>query len=737
MNIHALMGPGAIDAIVGGDCADPFAHLGMHRRSGALVVSAFLPEAARAEVVAVDGADVAPAQMQRIHPDGLFAARIDRREPYRYRFRLRSDGAEFEIEDPYRFPPLLGEQDVYLLAEGTHTRVYEKLGAHAVAIEGVAGVGFAVWAPNARRVSVVGDFNHWDGRRHPMRLRVECGVWELFIPGVTEGALYKYEIKARWGELLPLKSDPFAFRAERTPATASIVFDLDKRRGPGDPTWPAMRQRLNQRDAPISIYEVHLGSWRRRPEEGNRYLTYAEMADTLVPYVKELGFTHVELLPPSEYPFDGSWGYQPTGLYAPTSRFGTPDEFRQLVRRFHESGIGVLIDWVPGHFPSDAHGLARFDGTALYEHADPRKGLHRDWDTLIYNYGRNEVANFLIANAIYWIREHGIDGLRVDAVASMLYLDYSREAGEWIANEFGGRENLEAIRFLRRTNEIVFAEGEGATTAAEESTAWPMVSRPTYIGGLGFGFKWNMGWMHDTLNYMSKDPLFRRYHHDRMTFGLLYAFTENFILPLSHDEVVHGKGSLLGKMPGDRWQKFANLRTYFAYMWTMPGKKLLFMGGEFGQEREWNHDVSLDWHLLEDRMHRGVQRLIRDLNRLYRELPALHQLDCEPQGFEWIDCNDIEQSVFTWRRRGRRPEDEVVVVANFTPVPRPDYRIGLPCAGLWSERLNTDAADYGGSGTGNAGQVRAEPSPWQGRPCSAALIVPPLAALVLTPVREP
>jgi 1,4-alpha-glucan branching enzyme len=737
VNIHALMGPGAIDAIVGGDCADPFAHLGMHRRSGALVVSAFLPEAARAEVVAVDGADVAPAQMQRIHPDGLFAARIDRREPYRYRFRLRSDGAEFEIEDPYRFPPLLGEQDVYLLAEGTHTRVYEKLGAHPVVLEGVAGVGFAVWAPNARRVSVVGDFNHWDGRRHPMRLRVECGVWELFIPGVKEGALYKYEIKARWGELLPLKSDPFAFRAERTPATASIVFDLGKRRGPGDPTWPAMRQRLNQREAPISIYEVHLGSWRRRPEEGNRYLTYAEMADTLVPYVKELGFTHVELLPPSEYPFDGSWGYQPTGLYAPTSRFGTPDEFRQLVRRFHESGIGVLIDWVPGHFPSDAHGLARFDGTALYEHADPRKGLHRDWDTLIYNYGRNEVANFLIANAIYWIREHGIDGLRVDAVASMLYLDYSREAGEWIANEFGGRENLEAIRFLRRTNEIVFAEGEGATTAAEESTAWPMVSRPTYIGGLGFGFKWNMGWMHDTLDYMSKDPLFRRYHHDRMTFGLLYAFTENFILPLSHDEVVHGKGSLLGKMPGDRWQKFANLRTFFAYMWTMPGKKLLFMGGEFGQEREWNHDVSLDWHLLEDRMHRGVQRLIRDLNRLYRELPALHQLDCEPQGFEWIDCNDIEQSVFTWRRRGRRPEDEVVVVANFTPVPRPAYRIGLPCAGLWSERLNTDAADYGGSGVGNAGQVRAEPSPWQGRPCSAALIVPPLAALVLTPVREP
>jgi 1,4-alpha-glucan branching enzyme len=596
-------------------------------------------------------------------------------------------------------------------------------------------VGFAVWAPNARRVSVVGDFNRWDGRRHPMRLRVECGVWELFIPGIKDGAIYKYEIKARWGEVLPLKSDPFAFRAERPPATASVVFDLDRGRAPENPTWPATRQRINQRDAPISIYEVHLGSWRRKPEEGNRYLTYAEMGETLVPYVKEMGFTHVEMLPPSEYPFDGSWGYQPTGLYAPTSRFGTPEEFRQLIRRFHEAGIGVLIDWVPGHFPSDAHGLAWFDGTALYEHADPRKGLHRDWDTLIYNYGRNEVANYLIANAIYWIREHGVDGLRVDAVASMLYLDYSRAPGEWIPNEFGGRENLEAIRFLRRTNEIVFAEGAGATTAAEESTAWPMVSRPTYLGGLGFGFKWNMGWMNDTLDYMSTDPLFRRYRHDRMTFGLLYAFSENFILPLSHDEVVHGKRSLLGKMPGERWQKFANLRAYFAYMWTMPGKKLLFMGGEFAQDREWDHDISLDWHLTEDPMHRGVQRLVRDLNRLYRELPALHQLDCEPQGFEWIDCNDIEQSVFVWRRLGRRPEDEAVVVVNFTPVVRTGYRIGLSCAGVWRERLNSDAAEYGGSGIGNSGWLRAEPSSWQGRPCSAAITLPPLAAIVLT--REP
>ncbi len=736
MTLDALIPPEAARAIVEGDCGDPFAHLGMHRRADGLVVAAYLPEAERVAVAPAEESTGPVVALERLHPDGLFAVRIDRTQPFRYRLRLRALGAEFEIEDPYRFPPLLGEQDVHLLAEGTHTRAYEKLGAHPMVLDGVGGVGFAVWAPNALRVSVVGEFNGWNGRRHPMRLRLECGVWELFVPGVTEGALYKYEIKARSGEVLPLKSDPFAFRAERTPATASIVFDLGRRRGAADPGWPARRRRMNQRDAPISIYEAHLGSWRRRPEEGNRYLTYGELADSLVPYVKEMGFTHVELLPRSEYPFDGSWGYQPTGLYAPTSRFGTPDEFRMLVRRFHEEGIGVLIDWVPGHFPTDAHGLARFDGTALYEHADPRKGVHRDWDTLIYNYGRNEVANFLAANAIYWIREHGIDGLRVDAVASMLYLDYSRAPGEWVPNQHGGRENLEAVRFLRRTNEIVFSEGEGATTAAEESTAWPMVSRPTYLGGLGFGFKWNLGWMHDTLDYMSKDPIFRRHHHDRMTFGLIYAFTENFILPLSHDEVVHGKRSLLGRMPGDRWQRFANLRVYFAYMWTMPGKKLLFMGGEFGQEREWNHDVGLDWHLLGDPLHGGVQRLVRDLNRLYRELPALHQLDCEPLGFEWIDCNDVEQSVFVWRRIGRRPRDEAVVVANFTPVVRTSYRIGLSCAGPWSERLNTDAREYGGSGVGNSGRVLAEPLPWQGRPCSAVLTLPPLAALVLTPNRE-
>jgi 1,4-alpha-glucan branching enzyme len=733
LNVESLISPSAVRAIIGGDCGDPFAHLGMHRRPGGVVVGAFVPEAARVTVVPVNGSDVSAAEMERIHRDGLFATKINRPEPFAYRLRLQSNGSEFEIEDPYRFPPLLGDQDVYLLAEGTHLRAYEKLGAHPVKIEGIDGVAFCVWAPNARRVSVVGHFNRWDGRRHPMRLRKECGVWELFIPGLKEGALYKYEIKARSGELMPLKADPYAFHAERTPATASIVFDLNRNRPQQAPNWAGMRKRLNQRDAPISIYEVHLGSWRRKPEEGNRYLSYREMAETLVPYVRDMGFTHVELLPPSEYPFDGSWGYQPTGLYAPTSRFGTPDEFRMLIQAFHDKGIGVLVDWVPGHFPSDPHGLAQFDGTALYEHADPRKGLHQDWDTLIYNYGRNEVANFLLANALYWIREHHVDGLRVDAVASMLYLDYSRAPGEWIPNEFGGRENLEAIRFLRRANEAMFGEGQGATTVAEESTAWPMVSQPTYLGGLGFGYKWNMGWMHDTLDYMSKDPIHRRYQHGRMTFGLLYAFSENFVLPLSHDEVVHGKGSLFGKMPGDRWQKFANLRAYYAFMWTMPGKKLLFMGGEFAQEREWNHDRSLDWHLLDDPMHRGIQTLLRDLNRLYRELPALHQLDCEPQGFDWIDCNDLEQSVFVWRRLGRNPGEEVVVVANFTPVIRYGYRIGLSREGAWTERLNTDALEYGGSGVGNLTQVRAQSTPWQGRPCSAALTLPPLAALVLTP----
>jgi 1,4-alpha-glucan branching enzyme len=577
---------------------------------------------------------------------------------------------------------------------------------------------------------VVGPFNDWDGRRHPMRRHPIAGVWEIFLPGVGSGEIYKYEIIGRDGTLLPLKSDPCGFYAERPPSTASKVWAASHRWSDG--AWLAGRGACAARDAPIAVYEIHAGSWRRDPQ-GNRYLTWRELADTLVPYVADMGFTHVELLPVSEYPFDGSWGYQPIGLFAPTSRFGTPDEFDALIDRFHDAGIGVILDWVPGHFPTDAHGLGWFDGTHLYEHADPRKGRHMDWDTLIYNYGRNEVQSFLLSSALHWIEAHHVDALRVDAVASMLYLDYSRKAGEWVPNIHGGRENLEAVAFLRRVNEVLYSRYPSAFSAAEESTAWPMVSRPTYLGGLGFGYKWNMGWMHDTLLYMSREPVHRRFHHDNLTFGLIYAFTENFILPLSHDEVVHGKRSLLGRMPGDRWQRFANLRLYFAFMYGHPGKKLMFMGGEFAQEREWNHDISLDWHLLDDPMHQGVQRLVRDLNRLYRELPALHRLDCESAGFEWIDATDADQSVLSFLRRGDHPGQTAVVVCNFTPVPRRGYRIGVPGGGGWIERLNTDSEIYGGSGLGNLGRVQAEAVPMHGRPFSLPLTLPPLATVIFVP----
>jgi 1,4-alpha-glucan branching enzyme len=719
-------------AIVAGDHGDPFAVLGMHETdaSGRTELRVVYPGADAIKVIDARNGEVR-ADLARVLKDGLFVGRLDERGRFPYRLRVTVGRETREIEDPYRFPPLLGEVDIYLLAEGTHWRAYEKLGAHPTAIDGVEGVGFAVWAPNARRVSVVGPFNQWDGRRHPMRYHQSCGVWEIFVPGVEPGALYKYEIKSHASGLLALKSDPFAFSAERPPGTASIVCDL---RGDSaqDETWLARRAAAAARDAPISIYEVHLGSWRRRLGEGGRYLSYRELADELIPYVRDLGFTHIELLPVSEHPFDGSWGYQPVGLFAPTSRFGSPDAFRDFVARCHSEGIGVLIDWVAGHFPTDPHGLANFDGTALYEHADPRQGRHRDWDTLIFNYGRREVANYLLCNALFWPDKYHIDGLRVDAVASMLYLDYSRKAGDWIPNRFGGRENLEAIEFLRRMNEAVYTHAEGAVTVAEESTAWPMVSRPPYVGGLGFGYKWNMGWMHDTLLYMSKDPVHRKHYHDSLTFGLLYAFSENFVLPLSHDEVVHGKGSLLNKMPGDRWQKFANLRAYLAFMYTMPGKKLLFMGGEFGQEREWNHDAGLDWHLLDDARHAGVHRLVRDLNQAYRGVPALHELDCEPEGFEWIDCHDAEQSVISYIRRGKDRDQFVVVACNFTPVVRRDYRIGVPLAGLYAERLNTDSEFYGGSGVGNSGHCVADATPCHGRPFSLALTLPPLAVLVLT-----
>jgi 1,4-alpha-glucan branching enzyme len=720
-----------VEAIVEGRHDDPFSFLGMHQTAEGICVRAMLPHAQEMAVVEPATGKIAATGV-RIHRDGLFIATLnDRREPFRYRLRISSGAAQTEFDDIYRFFPVLGELDIYLLVEGNHLASYQKLGAHPIIHEGTEGIAFALWAPNARRVSVVGDFNAWDGRRMPMRRREASGFWELFVPGLRPGRLYKYEILGADGRLLPLKADPHAERSERPPGTASVIAD-PSRHVWHDGAWMAERWRRNDRESPIAIYEVHLGSWQRNLAEHGRYLTYRELAGQLVPYVQDMGFTHIEILPLAEYPFDGSWGYQPISLFAPTSRYGTPDDFRAFVEACHVAGLGLLLDWVPGHFPNDPHGLGRFDGTALYEHADPRQGIHPDWNTLIYNYGRREVANFLLSSALYWLREFHIDGIRVDAVASMLYLDYSRREGGWIPNAFGGRENLEAIAFLRRLNELVFGEGSGATSVAEESTAWPMVSRPVYVGGLGFGFKWNMGWMHDTLHYMSTDPVYRKYHHNDLTFGLLYAYHENFILPLSHDEMVHGKGSLIGKMAGDRWQRFANLRVCFAYMWTQPGKKLLFMGAEFAQEREWNHDIGLDWQLLADPAHEGVRRLVRDLNYLYRDTSALHRLDCDPDGFRWIDVANAAESIISYVRRGRDPYELAVVVCNFTPVPRENYRIGVPRPGRYRERINTDAKEYGGSGVGNAGEVHTEPHPAHGHLQSVCIRLPPLGALIFT-----
>ncbi|MBX9843320.1 MAG: 1,4-alpha-glucan branching protein GlgB [Xanthobacteraceae bacterium] len=642
----------------------------------------------------------------------------------RYPLTAQSGDNEVEYKDTYRFPPILSDLDLYLLDEGTHFQLYDKLGAHPSQFEGIDGVAFAVFAPNARRVSVVGDFNLWDGRRHAMRVRGN-GYWEIFVPGATAGDKYKYEIVGPNGEMLPLKSDPIAFAAEVRPSTASIVIDENRL-----PQAARILHNPNALDAPVSIYEVHLGSWRRKPEEGHRWLTYRELAAELPAYVTDMGFTHIELMPIAEHPFDGSWGYQPTGLFAPTSRFGTPEDFAYFIDACHRAGLAVLLDWVPGHFPDDPHGLAHFDGTALYEHANPMQGRHLDWGTSIYNHGRVEVANLLIANALFWLDRYAIDGLRVDAVASMLYLDYSRPQGAWIPNKFGGRENIEAIEFLRRANTQVFAQYPHATTVAEESTAWPMVSRPVDWGGLGFGYKWNMGWMHDTLKYISKDPIHRRHHHGSILFGLHYAFFENFILPLSHDEVVHGKRSILGRMPGDEWQRFANLRAYYGFMFGHPGKKLMFMGCEFAQDSEWNHDHSLPWHLLERRQHQGVQLLVRDLNRLYRGTPALHQLDCDGNGFEWLVADDASQSVFAWLRKGHDPRACCVVAVNFTPEVRYNYRIRVPFAGRWREVLNTDASFYGGSNVGNEGEVIAVVTPQSPELC---LILPPLAAVYLIP----
>jgi 1,4-alpha-glucan branching enzyme len=726
-----LPDPAEIEAVVSGSHGDPFNILGMHGGAGEPVtVRAFVPDAHAVEVVDVESGQ-AVAELPRLHEGGFFAGAIShRRNRFEYRLRLTGGDAVREVEDPYRFPPLLGELDVHLMAEGTHHRLYHRLGAHPTLIDGIDGTSFAVWAPNARRVSVVGDFNRWDGRRHAMRRRHESGVWEIFIPGVGSGTIYKYEIVGLSGNLLPLKADPYAFEQELPPATGSkvhgiVAHDWD------DEEWMNRRAAHIGPSAPVSIYEVHAGSWRRGKD--GTMLDYDALADALVAHVSDMGFSHIELMPISEHPFAGSWGYQPIGLFAPTSRFGSPEGFARFVDRCHQAGIGVIVDWVPAHFPSDQHGLGRFDGTALYEHEDPRLGFHKDWNTLIYNFGRREVANFLKANALFWLSQFHVDALRVDAVASMLYLDYSRQHGEWIANRYGGRENLDAIEFLRDTNTAIRVEVPGAITIAEESTAWPKVSRPAEEGGLGFGYKWNMGWMHDTLEFMEKDPVHRRHHQNKMTFGLLYAFSENFILPLSHDEVVYGKGSLLGKMPGDRWQKFANLRAYYAFMWTHPGKKLLFMGGEFAQEREWDHDATLDWHLISDGMHGGVMRLVRDLNRLYRTLPALHELDCGAAGFEWIDASDVEQSVLVYLRKGQASAKPVLTVINFTPVIREHYRIGVPQAGYWREALNTDAALYGGSNVGNGGGAEAERSHSHARDFSLDLTLPPLAAVVLTP----
>ena len=622
------------------------------------------------------------------------------------------------------------EFDIYLFKQGSHFQLYERLGAHPMRLSGVDGTYFAVWAPNARRVSVVGDFNGWAANAHALIPRDDSsGIWEGFIPGVGQGALYKYQIISHHNGYQVTKADPLAFAAEPPPKTASVVWDLHYEWN--DHAWMAGRHRANIHQAPMAIYEVHLGSWRRVPEEANRPLTYRELADSLVAYVGEMGFTHVELLPMMEHPFYGSWGYQVTGYFAPTSRYGTPQDFMYLIDRLHQHNIGVILDWVPSHFPNDEHGLAYFDGTHLYEHADPRKGFHPDWNSCIFNYGRNEVRSFLTSSALFWLERYHIDGLRVDAVASMLYLDYGRNAGEWIPNDYGGRENIEAISFLKRLNEAVYEQFPDVQTIAEESTAWPMVSRPTYLGGLGFGMKWMMGWMHDTLAYFSHDPIFRKYQQHLLTFSLWYAFTENFILPLSHDEVVHGKGSLLGKMPGDEWQRFANLRLLYGGMYTHPGKKLLFMGDEFGQVPEWNHEQSLEWHVLQYPLHRGLQHWVKDLNRLYRAEPALHERDFSPDGFEWIDYQDWEQSVVSYLRKGATANELVMVVANFTPVRRDHYRVGAPRGGRWRERLNSDATVYGGSGHGNLGGVDATPLPFHGRPYSLSLTLPPLSVIIL------
>jgi 1,4-alpha-glucan branching enzyme len=717
-----------LDAIVRREHRDPHSILGAHPDGDDMVIRAFRPAARAVTAQFDDGPDV---ELEEIHPGGVFEGTVPGAElPLPYRLEVDyGEGGSFTIEDPYRFTPTIGDLDLHLIGEGRHEELYEKLGSHVIEHEGVRGTAFAVWAPSARAVSVIGDFNSWDGRLHAMRSMGSGGIWELFMAGVEAGARYKYELLTQDGELL-LKADPYAQQAEEPPKTASVVTEPEHEWH--DEEWLARRAGSKQLEQPMSIYEVHLGSWRRH-HEGDRPLTYLELADELSAYATDMGFTHVELLPVMAHPFSGSWGYQVTGYFAPAASWGTPDELREFVDRMHQNGIGVILDWVPAHFPRDEFALVRFDGTALYEHADPRRGAHPDWGTLIFNYGRHEVRNFLLSSALFWLREYHADGIRVDAVASMLYLDYSRQEGEWVPNEFGGREDLDAVSFLKQMNEVLYGREPGVVSAAEESTAWPGVSRPTYLGGLGFGFKWNMGWMHDTLGYFQQDPVYRRYHHHELTFSLMYAFSENFVLPLSHDEVVHGKGSLYNKMAGDRWQKLANLRALYAYMWAHPGKKLLFMGGEIAQELEWSHERSLDWHLLEQREHAGIQSLVRDLNRTYRDEPALWELDSDPAGFWWLEANGADENVIAFARRSADGERVLVFVANLSPVSRGPFRLGLPRASRWRELLNTDSSYYGGSDVGNLGGVQPEPIPWHDQPFSAELTLPPLAAIWLVP----
>ncbi len=728
------LSPQLIDSIVGGYNADPFSVLGPHRTSqdsqASTAVRVYLPSAQAVQVVKHHGES---HEASRLHPSGLFEAIVPDEEHFGYTLRVTDDaGGTVDVQDPYSYGPCLSDFDLHLIREGNHFRTYEKLGAHVLEVNGVRGVHFAVWAPNAQRVSVVGDFNHWDPSIYPMRQHPGFGIWEIFIPGLGEGEAYKYHIRSLYNNYEVEKADPYGFYAEQRPRTASRVFDIGGYEW-GDGQWMQDRSRYNGLDAPISIYEVHLGGWRRKLEEENRVFSYRELAHELVDYVKMLGYTHIELMPLSEHPYDGSWGYQTIGYYAVTSRYGTPKDFMYFVDVCHQNGIGVFIDWVPAHFPKDVHGLNYFDGTHLYEHADPRMGEHPDWGTLVFNFGRNEVRNFLLSNALFWLDKYHIDGLRVDAVASMLYLDYSRQPGQWVPNRFGGRENLEAIDFLKRFNELVHLEYPSALTMAEESTAWPMVTKPTFLGGLGFDMKWNMGWMNDMLKYVEQDPVYRRYHHNLITFSLMYAFNEQFLLPLSHDEVVHLKKSLLEKMPGDEWRKFANLRALFGYMFTHPGKKLLFMGGEFGQRTEFNEQRSLDWHELNNEPNGRLLVFMRDLLHAYRNQPALHEVDFSWEGFQWLIANDSDNSIIAFARKAKDPDDMVVVVCNFTPLPRYNYRLPVPRNGYYREILNSDSSAYWGSNVGNAGGLETVPDPWSEGGCALYLAVPPLSVLLLKP----